>query len=289
MRYAEPVFRPPSEASSIILQVTLGCSHNACAFCAMYRNKTFAVRPLDALAGEIAEAGSQWPEAPRVFLGDGDALAAPTALLLEVAGRLKRAFPRLRRVSLYATPQNLLGKTDAELRSLVEAGIGLFYLGLESGSARVLKEQNKGVTPEDAVQAVLKGHEAGMRSSVMVLLGLGGEAGSGEHAGETAKACNAMQPHHLSALTWWPVPQAPLHRAMSRGTFRMPGDEGILQELETLIENLDLEDTVFRANHASNPLPLAGRLKRDRERLLEAVRAARCGLLPLRPHFLRGA
>lgn len=288
MRYAEPVFRPPSEAQSLILQVTIGCSHNACAFCAMYRNKTYAVRPLGVVAGEIARAGALWPETPRIFLGDGDALAAPADHLLEVLRLLGEAFPRLRRVSLYATPQNLLGKTGEELRALSGAGVSLFYLGLESGSARVLKAQNKGVTPEEAVEAVRRGHDSGMRSSVMVLLGLGGVEGSKEHALETARACNAMAPHHLSALTWMPVEQAPLFRQMERGSFRMPDDEGILAELEMLVENLDLDDTVFRVNHASNPLPLGGRLRRDRDALLDAVRAARRGLLPLRPRFMRG-
>lgn len=288
MRYAEPVFRPPSEADSLILQVTVGCSHNACVFCAMYRNKTYAVRPLEEIAGEIARAGALWPETPRVFLGDGDALAAPAEHLLEVLRLLGEAFPRLRRVSLYATPQNLLGKSREELKALADAGVGLFYLGLESGSARVLKAQNKGVTPQEAVEAVRRGQESGMRSSVMVLLGLGGEEGAEEHALETARACNAMAPHHLSALTWMPVEQAPLYRLAARGSFKMPSDDGILAELEILVENLDLDDTVFRVNHASNPLPLGGRLRRDREALLDAVRAARRGLLPLRPRFMRG-
>jgi radical SAM superfamily enzyme YgiQ (UPF0313 family) len=288
MRTIQPVFRPPSEAESLILQVTIGCSHNTCTFCAMYRTKVFSVRPRAELAEEIARAGSLWPETPRVFLGDGDALAAPADLLLEVAELLRGTFPRLRRVSLYATPQNLLSKTPEELSALAGAGISLFYLGLESGSARVLKAQNKGVTPEEAVEAVLKGHRAGMRSSVMLLLGLGGVEGSREHATETARACNAMQPNHLSALTWMPVPEAPLFRMVERGAFEMPSDDGVVEELGVLIENLDLDDTVFRVNHASNPLPLAGRLRRDKKALLDAVGAARRGVLPLRPLFMRG-
>jgi radical SAM superfamily enzyme YgiQ (UPF0313 family) len=254
----------------------------------MYRTKVFSVRPLAELSEEIVRTGALWPEIPRVFLGDGDALAAPADLLLEVAALLKRAFPRLRRVSLYATPQNLLSKTPEELSALAAAGISLFYLGLESGCGRVLKAQNKGVTPQEAVEAVLKGHRAGMRSSVMVLLGLGGVEGSEEHAIQTALACNGMQPNHLSALTWMPVPEAPLQRLLERGAFQMPADEGILKELEILIENLDLDDTVFRVNHASNPLPLAGRLRRDKTALLGAVSAARRGALPLRPLFMRG-
>lgn len=288
MRYFEPVFRPPSEAESLILQVTVGCSHNACTFCAMYRNKRFFVRPLEEVLEEVREAAAEWPSCPRVFLGDGDALAAPTDFLLAVLGALRRVFPGLRRVSLYATPMNLLEKGFGELQALREAGLELFYLGLESGSDEVLRRVGKGVSSSETVQAVRKGREAGLRASVMVLLGLGGVEGAEEHIRASAEALNEMQPEYLSVLTWYPVPQAPLFRALQAGRFRMPGDEGILEELELLIRLLHLQDTVFRANHASNPLPMGGRLSRDRERLLAAVNAARRGELPLRPHFLRG-
>ena len=288
MRYVEPVFRPPSEADSLILQVTIGCSHNACVFCAMYRTKKYAVRPLEDVASEIEYAAGRLRETPRVFLADGDALAAPTPFLLDVLALLRRKLPKLRRISLYATPQNLLEKSASELAALREAGLQLFYLGLESGSARVLKAQAKGVTPEQAIAAVRKGHEAGLRSSIMVLLGLGGVEGSEEHALATADACNAMQPAYLSALTWMPVRQAPLWRLLERGTFQLPDDDGILDELHLLVEKLDLRDTVFRANHASNPLPIGGRLSRDRDDLLTMISDARRGMVPLRPYFLRG-
>lgn len=288
MRYFEPVFRPPSEAESLILQVTVGCSHNACTFCAMYRNKRFFVRPLEEVLGEVQEAAEEWPACPRVFLGDGDALAAPTEVLLAVLEALKRAFPALRRVSLYATPTNLLEKSPGELRALKDAGLGLFYLGLESGSDEVLRRVGKGASSSEIVEAVRKGREAGLKASVMVLLGLGGVEGSEEHIRGSAAVLNVLQPQYLSVLTWYPVAGAPLYRALEAGRFRLPGDEGILNELESLLRRLDLSDTVFRANHASNPLPIGGRLSRDRERLLKAVAAARRGKLPLRPHFLRG-
>ncbi|MGC8762051.1 MAG: radical SAM protein [Acidobacteriota bacterium] len=288
MRYFEPVFRPPSEAESLILQVTVGCSHNACTFCAMYRNKRFFVRPLGEVLEEIREAAAEWPSCPRVFLGDGDALAAPAEVLLAVLEALRRSFPALRRVSLYATPMNLLAKSPEELRALQEAGLGLFYLGLESGSDELLRRVGKGASSSEAVEAVRKGREAGLRASVMVLLGLGGVEGAEEHVRWSAMAINAMQPEYLSALTWIPVAGAPLTRALEAGRFRLPGDEGILDELELLLRLLDLRDTVFRANHASNPLPIGGRLSRDREKLLGAVAAARRGDLPLRPLFLRG-
>ena len=288
MRYVDPLFRPPSEAESLIFQVTVGCSHNACLFCGMYRNKRYYERPVGDLLEEIREAAAEYPWAARVFLADGDALAAPAELLMEALAGLKQNFGRLRRVSAYATPQNLIEKTPEELSKLRAAGLGLIYLGLESGSREVLKRQNKGVVPEQAAEAVKKAHSAGMKSSLMVLLGLGGTEGSEEHARSTAGLCNQIQPLYLSALTWMPVRQAPLWSLMERGDFNLPGDDGILAELEMLVRNLDLNDTVFRANHASNPLPIAGRLSRDRESILDIIGAARRGAVPLRPFFLRG-
>jgi len=288
MRYEEPLFRPPSEAQSLLFQVTVGCSHNACVFCAMYRNKAFRVRGLDEVLEEIEEAREFWPGSPRVFLADGDAMAAPTGFLLAILHRLREAFPRLRRVGIYSTPQNLLEKSEDELASLARAGLSIFYLGLESGSDAVLLSQAKGVTSAQAVEAVRRGQEAGLRSSLMVLLGPGGAEGSEEHALETARAVGAIRPHYLSALTWFPVREAPLMRLVERGAFHLMGDEEILAELELLIANLDLDDTVFRANHASNPLPIGGRLNRDRDALLRVVRAARGGGVPLRPLLLRG-
>lgn len=288
MRYVEPVFRPPSEAESLILQATVGCSHNACTFCAMYRNKRYHERPLEEVLAEIRETARLFPWTARVFLGDGDALAAPEPFLSAILDELGHAFRGLRRVSLYATPMNLLSKTPEELARLVSKGLGLFYLGLESGSDEVLRRVGKGATSEEAVEAVGRGHHAGMKSSVMVLLGLGGVEGSGEHAIQTARAANLMQPRYLSALTWYAVPEAPLYRRLQAGSFVLPDDGGILEELETLLRELKLQDTVFHSNHASNPLPLSGRLSRDRERLLAEVDAARMGLMPLRPACFRG-
>jgi len=288
MRYYEPVFRPPSEANSLILQVTVGCSHNSCVFCAMYRNKSYFVRPLKEILGEIAESAELMPGITRVFLGDGDALSAPTDYLIDVLSALNSHFTSLRRISLYATPMNLLQKTPDELESLREAGIRLFYLGVESGSDKVLHRMAKGATARETIAGVLKGRNAGIKASLMVLLGLGGVEGSRDHALETASVLNAMQPEFASALTWFPVEQAPLFKLMKREKFHLPDDMGILAELELMIENLKLKDTVFKANHASNPLPIGGRLSRDSAKLLDLIRAARNGRLPLRPAYLRG-
>lgn len=288
MRTFEPVFRPPSEAESLILQATVGCSHNACTFCAMYRHKQFFVRPLQELLEEIGEASAEWPGCPRVFLGDGDAMAAPTSYLLLVLKALYGAFPSLRRVSLYATPMNLLEKSEEDLARLRDAGLSLFYLGIESGCDEVLRSVGKGAGSEEMVEAVTKGAGAGIKSSLMVLLGLGGVSGSEAHAVGTARVLNRIQPDFLSALTWYPAEDAPLFRQMKTGRFVCPDDAGILKELKVLISELDLRDTVFRANHASNPLPIGGRLSRDRDRLLAVISAAEKGSVPLRPAFLRG-
>lgn len=288
MRYVEPVFRPPSEAESLIVQVTLGCSHNACTFCAMYRNKRYSVRPLDEVREEILEAARQTPAVTRVFLGDGDAMAAPAPYLAEVLRCLRAALPALRRVSLYATPMNLLEKSSGELEELRRLGLALAYVGLESGSDEVLKRVGKGVNSRQAVEGVLRAHGAGIHTSVMVLLGLGGTEGWEEHAASTALVLNAMQPRYLSALTWMPVAEAPLYRSARQGRFTLPDDEGVLRELGRLLEVLQLDDTVFHSNHASNPLPLSGRLSRDKVRLLDAVSAAQGGWIPLRPLHLRG-
>ena len=288
MKYFEPVFRPPSEADSLILQVTVGCSHNACVFCAMYRNKRFFVRPLEEVLAEVDEAAAEWPGCPRVFLGDGDAMAAPTDHLLAVMTGLSSRFRSLRRVSCYATPMNLLAKPAEDLALLKAAGLSLFYLGLESGSDRVLREMAKGASADEIVEGVGRASRAGLRSSLMVLLGLGGIEGSEEHAAATAKVLNRIQPHYLSALTWYPAPGAPLFNRMKSGRFVCPDDSGVLRELKVLVSELKLQDTVFRANHASNPLPIGGRLSRDRDRLLAVITAAERGTVPLRPAFLRG-
>jgi radical SAM superfamily enzyme YgiQ (UPF0313 family) len=183
---------------------------------------------------------------------------------------------------------NLLVKSPGEMEKLSAKGLKLLYLGLESGSDEVLRRVGKGATADQAVEGVHRGHAAGMKFSVMVLLGLGGSELSREHARLTALAASRMQPRFLSALTWFPVPEAPLYRQMRSGRFELPNDQGILAELADLIAGLELSDTIFHSNHASNPLPLSGRLSRDKGRLLGEVEAAPRGLLPLRPAFLRG-
>lgn len=288
MRYEEPVFRPPSEADSLLLHVTYGCSHNECTYCAMYRTKRFRLRPLAEVLEDVAEAERTLPGTRRVFLLDGDALTAPTARLLPVLEALRAAFPGLQRVGAYANAISINAKSDAELAELRAAGLGIAYLGLESGHEEVNRRIVKGATIPEQVGAVRRAQAAGIKMSVMVLLGIAGTALSLEHARATGRVLSEMDPRFVSCLCVTPVPGTPLAAEVERGALVLPTPEGTLEELEELLRHLHLSGAVFRSNHASNWLPLGGRLPADRARLLEAVALARRGGLPLRPAWLRG-
>ena len=288
MRYQEPVYRPPSEADSYLLHVTYGCSHNECTYCAMYRTKTFSIRPEKEVMEDIAEAARLMPSTRRVFLLVGDALTVPTRRLLPVLDALKAAFPDLQRVGAYSNAISVNAKSDAELRDLKAHGFGIAYLGLETGDSLVNERIVKGATIEEQVTAVRRAQAAGIKMSVMVLLGMGGRTRSREHAVATGRVVSEMDPRYVSCLCVTPVPGTPLFDQVRDGTFEMITPEETLEELRLLLENLHVSGAVFRSNHASNYLPLGGRLPADHDRLLEAVRAAQRGEVPLKPEFLRG-
>ncbi|MFV1959601.1 MAG: radical SAM protein [Planctomycetota bacterium] len=288
MRYREPVFRPPSEARSYLLHVTYGCSHNECVYCAMYRTKTFSVRPPEEVLEDIAMAAKALPGTRRVFLLDGDALSLSARRLLPVLDALHEAFPELQRVGAYANARSILTKSDEDLRLLAERGLGIAYLGLETGDPIVNERIRKGSTIEEQVEAVRRAQAAGIKMSVMALLGMGGRARSLEHAEATGQVLSAMDPRFVSCLCVTPVPGTPLFDDVEAGRFEMIEPEETLEELRLLVENLDVSGAVFRSNHASNYLPLGGRLPADKERLLAAIDAAQRGEVPLRPEALRG-
>ncbi|MEJ5186107.1 MAG: radical SAM protein [Candidatus Geothermincolales bacterium] len=288
MRYKGIVIRPPSEARSYILQVTYGCSHNACTFCPTYKGVRFSPRRLDEVVQDINEACLAFPWTRRVFLADGNALCLPTDRLSFILERLRTAFPRLERVGIYSNAADILGKSEEELKELRRLGLGIVYLGLESGDDRVLERVKKGSTAEEMVEAVLKAKECGLLTSVIVLLGLGGVDGSIDHAVKSAEAVSRMNPHYLSALTLMLVPGTPLYRDWEEGRFHMPDQEGLLRELRAFLGNCRLDGCVFRTNHASNYLPLAGTLNRDRERLIETIDRALSDPSMLRPEYMRG-
>ena len=263
MNYREPLFRPPAEAESLIFQVAYGCPHNTCRFCAMYKYSRYEEREYDEVLADFKKAAKSYPETQRIFLADGDVMILPFEKLQKYLMKLNDLFPRLTRVNVYANGSSILSKTKEQLCELRQLKLHTLYLGLETGDEELLKLVNKGETAEKMIDAVRISQECGLRCSVMVLLGLGGKKGSGKHALETAMALNKMQPKLLSALRYVEVP----------GTKMFSGYETVSEyeavcELRKIIENLELERTVFRANHASNPVPMEGRFPNDKARIL---------------------
>jgi Fe-S oxidoreductase len=266
------VFRPPSEANSLILRVTIGCAHNACAFCGMYRDVAFRVRPPEEVAALIDKAARHWPDTRRIFLADGDALVLKTDRLLDILSRVKAAFPKLARVTCYGGPQDILRKTPQELMALKAAGLQIIYLGIESGDDAVLAEVQKGATAAEMIAAGRRVLGAGIKLSAMVILGLGGTDRSREHALATARVVSAISPTMLSALTLMLYDGTPLRAATDRGAFHPLSPYGFLQELHLMMENIDVATPcIFRSNHVSNFLPLAGTLPHDKTRLLADI------------------
>lgn len=289
MRYDEPFFRPPSEAGSFILQATLGCSWNACTYCAMYRSKQFRVRPLDEVLADIAEAAARVAEEVRhVFVADGDPLAMSLEQWEPILLALSSAFPRLRRVSTYATARNLLEKSPQELHRLRELGLSLLYIGPESGDDVTLQRIAKGASAADHVEAARKARDAGMEQSLIFLLGAGGRERSEAHARASGRLATAMDPRFLSTLTLTVIPGTPMAKLQEQGRFELPGVSELLTELRWFMEEAHPTGAIFRSNHASNYLPIGGRLPRDREAILAAIDQALAGEVPLRPEWARG-
>ncbi len=271
IRYEGDLYRPPSEAESLILQVTLGCSYNRCTFCGMYRDKRFRVRSLAELRGEIEWARDHLRGVRRVFLADGDALIAKAELLEGLLDALHEAFAGLHRVSVYASPQALAVRSVEEMARLREKGLSLYYLGVESGDDRVLAALNKGVDGAEMVRVARKASEAGVKLSTMILLGAGGREFSLDHARASARVINAIAPRFVSTLVVSPLPGTPLGEQLARGEFEELSPLELAHELRAFLADLELEGAIFRSNHASNYLALAGTLPRDKERLLGSL------------------
>jgi radical SAM superfamily enzyme YgiQ (UPF0313 family) len=289
MRYEGSIFRPPSEADAYILQATVGCSWNHCTYCDMYRAKTFRVREAEETLADIDLARQTLGHAvTKVFVADGDALVMDLDRWRRILDACRASFPRLRRVSAYATALNLLEKTPDELRTLRELGLKLLYIGPESGDDVTLQRIAKGAGFDEHVAAARLAHEAGMRLSAIFLLGAGGVGRSGEHASASARLASRMDPRFVSLLTLTVIPGTPIAKLHARGGFELPAIDGLLRELRTFVAETEPTDSIFRTNHASNYLPLSGRLPRDRERLVGLLDAALCGKIPLRPDWARG-
>jgi radical SAM superfamily enzyme YgiQ (UPF0313 family) len=289
MRYHGNVIRPPSEAYSYILQITYGCSHNRCTFCGTYRNKPFAIRPPSEIMEDIELARIEIPDTRRVFLADGDAMVLSMDRLLPVLDALGESFPKLERVGIYANARDLLRKSEEELALLCRRGLGIVYLGLESGSDDVLRNVRKGATASEMVEAVHRAKASGLEVSVIAILGIAGPSGSEEHARATGRIVSEMDPQYLAMLTLMLVPGTELHQQWEQGSFELLDPRAMLVELRNVIQHLDgLTQCVFRTNHASNYLPLRGMLPRDKEGLLAAIDGALAlGSSALRPESWR--
>ena len=269
------VFRPPSEANSFILRVTIGCAHNRCTFCSMYRDVQFRARPLSEIEPIIQKTARYYPGIRRVFLADGDALVLSTDRLLAVIDLLKANFPKLSRISCYGGPLDILRKTPADLQLLKQAGIQLVYLGIESGDDEVLARVQKGVTSEQMIEAGQKIIAAGMKLSAMLVLGLGGRELSRQHAINSARVASAINPTMLSALTLMLHRGTPLRAEAEQGLFQPLSPYEFVLELKELVNSLDMRaPCIFRSNHVSNMLPLAGTLPDDKNSLLRQAEDA---------------
>ena len=265
------MFRPPSEATSLIFQLTVGCSWNRCTYCGMYRGKDFRVRPIEELENEIRSIAPATGRVRRVFLADGDALAAPIDVLEQTLAVIGDAMPWVQRVGIYGDSRSILDKGIDELERLHGLGLGIVYFGAESGDPMTLKAVRKGATLERQIEACRIVRQAGPKLSVMVLLGLAGLAESERHARATGRFLVEAAPTYGAALTVTPVPGTEMHAAVEDGSFELPDQWGMLQELQWMLEEMDGYRGVFHANHASNYLPLKLRLPRDREATVELL------------------
>lgn len=287
VRYKGKVYRPPSEAYSLIIQVTYGCSHNRCAFCDMYDDKHFSMRPMEEIREDFELARRVYRHVERVFLADGDALMRKTDDLVQILGLVYGLFPECQRVTCYASPTSLQIKSEEELRLLREKGLKMVYMGLESGCDAVLERMDKGHTAAQIIAAGQKARRSGLQLSVTAISGLGSRELWREHAVETAQAFNAMNPEYIGLLTLMVEPGTPLEKWVREGSFYVLKPVEVMQEMELFLQHIDSPGSVFRMNHASNYLTLKGTLNQDRERLLQQVRQGLAGR-GLKDEFLRG-
>lgn len=289
VRYEGKLYRPPSEAHSYIVQATIGCSWNKCTYCDMYRDKVFRVRELCETLEDIAAAGEMLgARVDKVFVADGDALVMEMDHWEPILEACRAAFPRLRQVSCYAMATNVIAKTPSELERLRELGLSLLYIGPETGDPQTFKRIAKGQGYDEHVQAAHRAKAAGMKQSVIFLLGAAGIGQSDAHASASARLASEMDPEYLAALTLTVVPDTPLMTLQKRGRFTLPDVTGLLRELRTFVDEARPTDALFRTNHASNYLPIGGRLPRDRDAIVALIDQALRGDIPLRAEHHRG-
>jgi radical SAM superfamily enzyme YgiQ (UPF0313 family) len=272
MKYEGMIYRPPSEAESFILQVTIGCSHNKCTFCGSFKEKKFRLRAFDEVKKDVEEAKQFARYIKKVFIADGDALIIPQKRLIPIITLINEAFPKLERIGLYGNTKSILKKSVEDLKELKELGIGIIYLGVESGDQVVLDRVCKGTLLDKTAEAAKRVKDAGIILSVTVLLGLGGVERSSFHAEETGKFLTRIQPDYAGALSVIIVPGTPLAEEVKKGTFTVPDPYMLLAELERMISNIDADHLYFASNHASNYLPVKGWLPEEKEKILKAIK-----------------
>jgi radical SAM superfamily enzyme YgiQ (UPF0313 family) len=288
MKYEGSIYRPPSEADSLILQVTVGCSYNRCTFCHSFQGKQFRVKSFEEIKEDIEEVSMYGP-IPRVFLADGDALIIPQTDLVRILSYLKQRIRGLERVGIYANAVDVLKKDPEELKELKSLGLGIIYLGLESGNAEVLKRIKKNATAEQMVRAAKRVKEAGILLSITVLLGIGGVELSQAHAEDTGKVLSEMDPDYVGALSLIIVPGTPIAEELRKGTLVLPTPFELIRELGTMIANCHFTRCFFASNHASNYLPLRVRMPGEKERALQLIKEVLQRKDPelLRPEYMR--
>jgi radical SAM superfamily enzyme YgiQ (UPF0313 family) len=287
LHYEGNIIRPPSEANSIILQVTVGCSHNKCTFCGAYKGTLFRIKDATTIDQDLEFAARHCTRQKRVFLADGDVLILPTERLCEILSNIRKKLPWVNRVSLYGNAKAILRKTAEDLIKLKELGLDRVYMGLESGHNPTLANIKKGMQAEQMIEASRRVNDAGLFLSVTVLLGIGGVENSNIHAIETGRVLTAMAPNQIAALTLMILENTPLYNDAVNGMFELPDQKMLLSELHTIVQNIDLQRVQFQANHASNYLPIVGRLSRDRQKILDKIDDALAGRERLTPEDQR--
>ena len=287
MHYEGFCIRPPSEAKSILLQVTVGCSHNKCTFCSSYKEKRFRIKDEDTIFRDIQWAARHLRHCDRLFLMDGDALIIPQKRLLRILDEINRNLPWLKRIGLYANAKSIRKKTPEQLQELASRKLSIAYLGMESGDDEVLRAVNKGSTAREFIDMGRKLKQAGIQVSVTVLLGIAGPEGSPRHAKATGEALSEMDPEYVGALTVMLVPGTPLFEQHERGEFSLPDQQGILRELRQLLQHTELSQGLLTSNHASNYLPLKVRLPQDKDQALALLDKALSGGVDLKPEWMR--
>ena len=287
MDYQGHIIRPPSEAGSIILQVTVGCSHNKCTFCGAYKGQRFSIKKDDILSRDIAFAARHHRNRRRMFLCDGDGMIVPHQRLLRILAEIRESLPWITRVGIYANAKSLKRKTVEELRQLKALGLGIVYMGLESGDNAILENVCKSVDSADIVTQGRKVRQSGIKLNVTVILGLAGPERSNVHARETGRALSEMNPDYVGALTLMLIPGTPLHRDWEAGQFNLLRPKDMLRELRTMIVHTHLSKGLFFANHASNYLPIRARLPRDKESTIHLIDLALDERIPLKPNWMR--